>query len=547
VSFFVKTGRWKDQPPSQAKVDLSHPLLRGAYLFHNFRDSTAPKDSTINGFGLTATNSPVVKEAIYGGQGLFLTQSSSQYSVFTSAPSIGNEQAFTFFCYASLDYAQAGATSKGRLFNLRSTSSGTPILSMGIGSNGVAGNAWCPTAILRDDVAFLNSYSSDTTAITDKQPRLWAIVRKAGTGAGVSFYYINGNRIPTIGSLGTSSDNPITFNAAGSAYGVDPVNTSLSYWPGWIFYGGLLLDHTWTFEQFRDLNDNAWQIFERDNRHRTFHLSTGTADITATPGAATLTITGYAPTVTVTGDISVNPGVSALALTGYAPTVSITEHQTVTPDPGALALTGFAPTVTVAENQTVSPANADLALTGYAPSVSVTTNHIVLPGAGALDITAIAPTVTVTTNHLVNPTTGALVLTGYAPTITVESQSKSFTPGAAALEITGYAPSVSVSGVVRGTGAGGYARYLKSYYPDVCEELKKVEKEKKKTEKEVQKLEKKIEVQKEKALDYKGTMDQLISLYAKIEKLEDQLNKLMEELMDLEQEEILLLAECDLL
>ena len=59
---------------------------------------------------------------------------------------------------------------------------------------------------------------------------------------------------------------------------------------------------------------------------------------------------------------------ASLTLTGYVPTVAATTNQTIVVPAGALALTGYAPTVVGSSNSIAVPAGA-LALTGYAPSI----------------------------------------------------------------------------------------------------------------------------------------------------------------------------------
>ena len=98
----------------------------------------------------------------------------------------------------------------------------------------------------------------------------------------------------------------------------------------------------------------------------TGYAPTVTAPAAVTPGAATLTLTGFAPTVGVS--VNVTPGVGTLTLTGFAP--SVTAPATVTPSAASLVLTGFAPTVAVAGGAVnLTPASATLTLTGYAPDV----------------------------------------------------------------------------------------------------------------------------------------------------------------------------------
>jgi hypothetical protein len=95
----------------------------------------------------------------------------------------------------------------------------------------------------------------------------------------------------------------------------------------------------------------------------------GATNVTALPGAGSLTLTGFAPTVTAQQNVSVSPGIDTLVLTGLAPTVSATQSQTVTPGVGSIVLTGYPPTVTVPNDATVATGLGSLTITGYAPSV----------------------------------------------------------------------------------------------------------------------------------------------------------------------------------
>lgn len=99
-------------------------------------------------------------------------------------------------------------------------------------------------------------------------------------------------------------------------------------------------------------------------------------------GPAAITLTGFAPTPTVTA--SVAPGVGAISLTGHAPGLMIS------PQPGTaqIALTGLPPTPTVAAS--VAPGVGALSLTGHAPGLRLGAE----PGTGAIVVTGHAPTVT---------------------------------------------------------------------------------------------------------------------------------------------------------
>jgi hypothetical protein len=164
------------------------------------------------------------------------------------------------------------------------------------------------------------------------------------------------------------------------------------------------------------------------------------------PGTGSLTITGYAPTVTRTTASSygvahsyvtrgsqsvvswlndglgvdpgaITPGTGSLAITGYAPTLVQTTNQAVAPGVGNLTITGYAPIVTRTANQSISPSVGNITITGHAPTLAQTANQALAPGTGSLTITGHAPTLVQTANQGVIPGTGSLAITGYAPVV----------------------------------------------------------------------------------------------------------------------------------
>ena len=114
-------------------------------------------------------------------------------------------------------------------------------------------------------------------------------------------------------------------------------------------------------------------------------VSVGTS---VNPGAGSLTITGYAPTVTQNGPQSVNPGAGTLTITGYAPTVAQSGalNTAVNPGVGSLTITGYAPTVartTLGTVTTPSPLKNNTTgvqanLTGLYVNVLATTGALVV-------------------------------------------------------------------------------------------------------------------------------------------------------------------------
>lgn len=174
------------------------------------------------------------------------------------------------------------------------------------------------------------------------------------------------------------------------------------------------------------------------------------ANVTVTPGTASLSLSAFAPAVAVSDNKTVTPGTASLSLSAFAPTVTATQHVTVTPGAASIALAAFAPTVTASDHKTVTPGTAALALSAFAPVVSVANNQTVTPGTASLSLATFAPAVSVSDHKLVAPGAAALVLSAFAPVVSFTAN-QVVTPGAAALVLTAYAPVVTASG----EGGGG--------------------------------------------------------------------------------------------
>lgn len=90
---------------------------------------------------------------------------------------------------------------------------------------------------------------------------------------------------------------------------------------------------------------------------------------------------------------AINPAAASLVITGYAPTVAQSAHQTVAPGAGSIVITGYAPTITQGVTTNTSPAAGSIAITGYAPTITRTANQALSPAVGAISITGYAPTI----------------------------------------------------------------------------------------------------------------------------------------------------------
>jgi len=168
------------------------------------------------------------------------------------------------------------------------------------------------------------------------------------------------------------------------------------------------------------------------------------ANVTATPGVASLTTSAFAPTVTTTNNQIVTPGVASLATSSFTPTVTATDHKTATPPTASLTTSTFAPTVTASDHKTVTPGTASVVLTMFDPTVTATSGTVVTPSVANLSLTAFAPGVVASDHKIATPNPATLALSGLAPSVTVTDH-KTVTPTTAPLSLTAFAPNVVAS------------------------------------------------------------------------------------------------------
>jgi len=95
------------------------------------------------------------------------------------------------------------------------------------------------------------------------------------------------------------------------------------------------------------------------------------SDTTITVPAGSVTLTGYAPVVSIGGNIEVTVPTGSVTLTGYVPTVTNTADTTIVVPSGTITLTGQVPDVSVTNNVSVEVPSGAVSLTGQVPTVSV--------------------------------------------------------------------------------------------------------------------------------------------------------------------------------
>lgn len=177
-----------------------------------------------------------------------------------------------------------------------------------------------------------------------------------------------------------------------------------------------------------------------DIQAQTGELFFGLGDITKTPTAGSLALTGVAGVADRIGSPSITPPVVALMATGQAASLTDILNTSIvpnsgqlkldrnpTPGNGILILQGFAPTLA----HGIAPVAGSLSLAGNAGR----NDRGIVPSIGSLTLTGVAPTITLIGGLEVTPSAGNLVLTGERG-----PEDKRIQPAGVGLSLIGAAP-----------------------------------------------------------------------------------------------------------
>lgn len=158
--------------------------------------------------------------------------------------------------------------------------------------------------------------------------------------------------------------------------------------------------------------------------------------------ASSISVSGFAPTVSVSANVDVDVPQGSLSVTGFAPSVNVSDAVEISVGTGSLTVNGLAPTVTVSDFVEVSVPTGSVSVTGLAPLVTIGDAQVVPVPAGAVNIQGYAPGISVTSNISVEIPAGTVEITTFAPNVGTDF---SVTVPAGSASITGYEPTVVAS------------------------------------------------------------------------------------------------------
>lgn len=242
----------------------------------------------------------------------------------------------------------------------------------------------------------------------------------------------------TAGSLATAFVNGTKYCAA--FYNAATLNFNYYY------DSGVSNDNAYTSGNFPD----PWTASTALGRKYSVYGTYSAGGTTVTVPAASLGLSGFAPTISTSSNISIDVPAASLTLAGYAPTVTTSGSLSIDVPTASLNLTGYAPTINTTGHVSVSVPLGSLALAAFAPDIQ-TPVSVDIPAA-SLNLTGFAPTIL--SGVTIDIPSATLTLTGLVPTITASSSANIDVP-TATLNLMGYAPTIegSISWVVVGNNS----------------------------------------------------------------------------------------------
>jgi hypothetical protein len=116
----------------------------------------------------------------------------------------------------------------------------------------------------------------------------------------------------------------------------------------------------------RDLQGERDQEFWQPNRRSFLHALRPPGSVSVTVETASLSLTGFEPTIFVSGNLFIPT--ATLTLTGFEPTITQAFGGVVNVELGQLNLSAFAPLITI--SGAIFVPTAQMTITGYPPTIS---------------------------------------------------------------------------------------------------------------------------------------------------------------------------------
>lgn len=136
---------------------------------------------------------------------------------------------------------------------------------------------------------------------------------------------------------------------------------------------------------------------------------------TVYPPTGTVFYNPSIPSVEAGGNKAIEPPLGTVTYTGFAPTVSANNPFSVTVPLATVSYTGFAPTAAVDSNFSVEVPIDTITYNTFTPTAAVTLNVFTRPGAGAVTYTGYAPVSEETVGATIDIPRATVVYATFAP------------------------------------------------------------------------------------------------------------------------------------
>ena len=144
-----------------------------------------------------------------------------------------------------------------------------------------------------------------------------------------------------------------------------------------VFHKGMAADHVRNYGYGRNADDAG--VYYDTDPQGVWAADFDTTSSTVIPGAGTLTLSGAAVSMALTGHHILAMPQGDLTISGQAPQTAITANPEISIGAGQLTLTGFVPIVAAADSHAVEFPAGQLVLSLAAPDVTATTDVVAPP------------------------------------------------------------------------------------------------------------------------------------------------------------------------
>jgi hypothetical protein len=397
---------WTRQPQYPVDADRSGPFAQGLEFLHNPGISLFDAASKYN---LTTTSYTAGSQPTTDGMARYSSANDpTSKCVFTRGISFAANQSLTMVVRIMPDPAD----SQGALLSLRDGTSGTPIISIDYGANGIANIASQVLCIARDDSGSL-CYDNASTGLTLNDGKFHTVALRRHGGNWASS--IDGSDWHNLDINPTNAQGAITItDPSAMCYFSDPQNTGgIGGLKGHLSFGALWKGRGLDISEIRQIHRNPWQLFQPLSRSIYAASSATSATLTGTISGSNegdIVTGGKTIILTLTGDTWIAAGTGPIGSTANTQALidGIDSAQAEATGWDAVVKAGLSTSAVVRTSSTV----ATITLPAFA-TYDITATETITATIPAAVLTLAAPIVAAPTFTVTATTAGGWLNRGY--------------------------------------------------------------------------------------------------------------------------------------